>query len=267
MIPYYLIPWRLSGYYWNLIVSLLRLVVCIYVDRVIWISSSSKGWMPINPSDTGLTLTTGLMSLPAIQLAHLWPSNRCWPSRWLRIPAKTYTCPLCPLQVDRKEHQVDRLTCFPFVPDKDILPGKFGHNHYFSEITMDFALQTHFPRASCPVLFCQRVFKQHFGEINSLPSTAPTQVMMMEDVPDFAPYGLLPLAQDPGVRNHALEHRILGICSQFVGVHTFVNCTRVSASLLVLSLISLIIGRGPHPNSCTKPWKNICYMKRIGFRS
>ena len=85
-------------------------------------------------------------------------------------PAKSYICPVCHTQVGRKalsilrrkehqgthirkEHQADKPASFPFVPERDILPGQLGYYHYycFSVFTMDFALQTHFRRAARPL--------------------------------------------------------------------------------------------------------------------
>ena len=85
--------------------------------------------------------------------------------------AKTYTCPICHAQVGRKalcahirkEHQVDRPCAFSFEPEYDQLPGELACKHCYSVFTMDFALQTHFRRASCPVLFYRWLSNQYFG--------------------------------------------------------------------------------------------------------
>ena len=95
------------------------------------------------------------------------------------VAAKMNTCPICKTLVGRKalcahvkkEHQVDRPSAFSFEPEHDQLPGELACKHCYGVFTMDFALQTHFRRASCPVLFCQWLSKQHFGPSDS--STEP----------------------------------------------------------------------------------------------
>ena len=118
--------------------------------------------------------------------------------------AKTYTCPICHAQVGRKalcahvrkEHQADRPSAFSFEPEHDQLPGELAYKHYFSIFTMDVALQTHFRRASCPVLFCRWLSNQHFGTqdtaiepCHQVPSTAPS----LRSNPIDTTCGLMPL--------------------------------------------------------------------------
>ena len=78
-------------------------------------------------------------------------------------PAKHYDYPICQVQMGRKalsthlrkEHQADRPSNFPFWPDRDMLPGRLACNHCYNVFKMDFALQTDFRRAACPVLLCK----------------------------------------------------------------------------------------------------------------
>lgn len=122
--------------------------------------------------------------------------------------AKTYICPICHIQVGRKalcaharkEHQVDRPSAFPFEPEHDQLPGELACKHCYSVFTMDFALQTHFRRACCPVLFCRWLSSQYFGSIDSLIESChqvPDARISMRSDSIAIPCGLMPFEAFP----------------------------------------------------------------------
>lgn len=110
------------------------------------------------------------------------PAQECPP------PAKVYECPIChwagrhlPLTFVVNIGRTDRPTQFPFQVDRDMLPGQLARNHIFSMFITNFALLTHFRRASCPVLLCEWAKREYFGShIESIEPLPPAQSTIME---------------------------------------------------------------------------------------
>ena len=86
-------------------------------------------------------------------------------------PMTVFTYPLCQEKVGRKAvaahlrtiHQFERPNEFEFKLHRDVIPGRLSCAHCKATFSVEFALRTHFKKASCPVRLCQLASDLHFG--------------------------------------------------------------------------------------------------------
>ena len=127
-------------------------------------------------------------------------------------PMTVFKCPLCQVMIGRKAvaahlrtvHQFERPEKLDLVPSRDVLPGRLTCAHCQATFSVEFALRTHFTKASCPVRLCQMTSDLHFGPVTA-PATTPTS--------DSDPMPLDPLPGPAGtmfVRYGLIRHRSNG---------------------------------------------------------
>ena len=90
-------------------------------------------------------------------------------------PMTVFKRPLCLEMVRRKAvaahlrtiHQFERPNELDLKPNRDVIPGRLPCAHCKATFSVEFALRTHFQKASCPVKLRQFALGLHFGPVSS----------------------------------------------------------------------------------------------------